>query len=341
MAENPRKRHRRVDVDGNDVLQEARDIWSRSEARSIATEEEEFRGFFGCPLWVFVTIWHMLEEDQLLPEDGRIQHMLWALMFLKIYSSVRSLCALAGGVDKNTFMKWVWQFIEAIEALEDRVVSPHPRCVTCFVYHSGSLFLLQIIWTNRYAQDKGNDCLVSCDGADFRIPNHGPRFSSHKYNKRSALRYEICLCILTGDIVWINGPCECGIWPDISIFRDCLMDELDENEMVEADDGYIGEHPFHIKCPAGFANPEETEFMQQRVRNRQESVNNRWKFFACMKQVWRHDATRHGSAFRAIGVILQVTINSGEKLFSCGYRDPPYNGDEPMEDGDEDDENDL
>ena len=94
---------------------------------------------------------------------------------------------------------------------------------------------------------------------------------------------------MTGDIVWINGPYEAGKYPDISIFRDALMTELSAKERVEADDGYIGEHPRHIKCPKGFANKQETEFMQQRIRNRQESINKRFKDWGALRQTWRHE----------------------------------------------------
>ena len=166
--------------------------------------------------------------------------------------------------------------------------------------------------------------MVSCDGTDFKIAEHGPAFSSHKFNKKSGLRYEVCLCILTGDIVWINGPYECGKWPDISIFRDSLKSHLEPNERVEADDGYVGEHPHCIKCPKGFANYKETEFMQQRVRNRQESVNKRFKLWGILKQSFRHDISLHGDVFRAVAIVTQLSINAGEKLFQCDYRDPPY-----------------
>jgi len=71
-------------------------------------------------------------------------------------------------------------------------------------------------------------------------------------------------------------------------------------------------------------NPEETVFMQQRVRNRQETVNKRMKNWGALKQVWRHRFTSHGSVFRAIAVITQMRIENGEPLFQCGYRDPPY-----------------
>ena len=102
------------------------------------------------------------------------------------------------------------------------------------------------------------------------------------------------------------------------------MSHLDHGERVEADDGYVGEHPRYVKCPAGFANPQETLFMQERVRSRQETVNKRFKHFEILKQIFRNDLELHGDAMRAIAVITQITINQGEKLFQCGYRDPPY-----------------
>ena len=172
--------------------------------------------------------------------------------------------------------------------------------------------------------DIENDCLMSTDGTDFRIPSKGPRFSSHKYKGKSALRYEVALCILTGDIVWINGPYEAGLWNDLSIFQNALQSNLEPHERVEADDGYLGAHPEYIKCPAGIGNLPETEAMQARVRFRQETINKRFKDFGCLNVTWRHDIGLHGYAFRAITVILQLTINTGERLFSVGYRDPPW-----------------
>lgn len=119
------------------------------------------------------------------------------------------------------------------------------------------------------------------------------------------------------------------------------MHNLGPNERVEADDGYKGEHPQHVKCPGGIANPAETQAMQARVRFRQETINKRFKHFGALKQVWRHDILLHGSVFRAIGVVLQVSINCGEKLFPVGYRDPPWEEDEGNQEAkeEEDEEN--
>ena len=149
------------------------------------------------------------------------------------------------------------------------------------------------MWEHRFKNDKGNDCLVSVDGTDFRIAEQGRLFYSHKF-KKSAVRYEVALCILSGDIVWLNGPYEAGIWHDISIFRNSLQSHLGLNERVEADDGYVGEAPLAIKCPRSFVNPEETKWMQARVLSRQETVNKRFKDWGILRQVYRHDIPSHG-----------------------------------------------
>jgi hypothetical protein len=99
------------------------------------------------------------------------------------------------------------------------------------------------------------------------------------------------------------------------IFRDAIMTELSPNERVEADDGYRGEHPRHIKCPCGIGNLEETEFMQQRIQNRQETINKRFKDWGALRQTWRHQIPRHGEAFRVVAIVSQLAINEGEKLF--------------------------
>ena len=70
--------------------------------------------------------------------------------------------------------------------------------------------------------------------------------------------------------------------------------------------------------------------MQQRVRNRQETCNNRFKFWHVLQNIFRHDLSFHGTIFRSIAVITQIAIHNGEKLFDCGYKDPPYAEDEDV-----------
>ena len=163
--------------------------------------------------------------------------------------------------------------------------------------------------------------MVSVDGTDFRIPHSGRRFYTKKFNA-SGLRYEVALCIKSGKIVWVIGPYECGSWPDINIFRNALRSELDDGERVEADDGYVGDAPQHVKCPKSISNRSATELMQSLVRRRQEHVNKRFKQWGILKQLYRHDITKHGDVFMAIVAITELIIENGEPLMDVEYEDP-------------------
>ena len=121
--------------------------------------------------------------------------------------------------------------------------------------------------------------------------------------------------------MWINGPFPAGAFPDVEIFRSCLSLWLDRDERVEADDGYIGNAPYKVKCPASLTNPDETQAMQSIVRMRQETINMRLKQWEILKQVYRHDITKHGYVLRAVAVVVQVAIENGEPLFQVDYND--------------------
>jgi len=166
---------------------------------------------------------------------------------------------------------------------------------------------------------------MSIDGTDFRIPQQGKAkqgnpFGSHKYNGKSALRYELGVDIMTGFLVWIQGPYPAGAWNDIKIFNHCLAHFLEPGERVEADNGYQG-HPDKIKCPKNAYNPPENLGMQGRVRSRHETLNGRLKNWGILQQIFRHDISHHGDVFRACAVITQLMLENGEPLFQVDYSD--------------------
>lgn len=139
-------------------------------------------------------------------------------------------------------------------------------------------------------------------------------FWSYKF-KSDGLRYEVGLSILNGDICWINGPFPPGIWNDGDIFKSLLVHMLDENERVEADDGYRGSAPQHVKCPSNLATSNEQRELARRVMSRHETVNRRFKQFQILKQVFRHDIRLHQVVFTAIAVLTQISIENGDELF--------------------------
>ena len=138
---------------------------------------------------------------------------------------------------------------------------------------------------------------------------------SHKLNG-PGIRYEIGISLKKGHLVWVHGPFPCGEWPDVMIFRHCLKDFLDENERVEADDEYMGEEPVSCKMPGGFySRSEDVGLWRQRLRSRHETANSRLKNFDILCQRYRHGLEDHAFIFRAVAVLTQLAIESGEPLF--------------------------
>jgi len=183
----------------------------------------------------------------------------------------------------------------------------------------------QIDFDSHLDNDIGNDCLISVDGTNFRIPQKGQArkgnpFGSHKYAGKSALHYELGVDILGGNLVWTQGPYPAGAWPDIKIFTSCLAHFLEPGKRVEANDGYCG-LPDKVKCPKNMANPIENLKMQGRFRSRHETLKGCLKNWGILSQVYHHDIWCHGNVFEACAVVTQLTIKNGEPLFEGEYND--------------------
>ena len=163
---------------------------------------------------------------------------------------------------------------------------------------------------------------VSVDGTDFSLAygSNDRRLHCYKF-KGPGLRYEVAVCLRTSDIVWISGPHFPGLYNDLQIFRMELINMLEEHERVEADDGYIGECPRKCKCPRGISRKEDRTRMNQRQRNRQETVNERFKNWGCMKKKFRHSFAKHCVCFQCVAILSQLAIEYGEELFTTDYDD--------------------
>ena len=168
---------------------------------------------------------------------------------------------------------------------------------------------IQIRWENRYRQDNGSRCLVSVDGTDFRINEPSPfssKWFSPKFNK-AALRYEVGICIQTGDIVWINGPYPPGEWNDLQIALDGIVYLLEGDERLITDKGYRG-YPVYFDCQWRYLDNQHQKTRKALARARHENVNKLFKDWDCLSERWRCDLALHGVAFRAVANIVQFKI---------------------------------
>lgn len=184
--------------------------------------------------------------------------------------------------------------------------------------------MLQIKWENRLCGENRSNCKVSVDGTDFQIPQQMERkvYYSHKF-KKSGYRYEIALCIATGDVVWTNGPYPCGANPDINIFRRSLKKMLRRaGEKALADLGYRGE-PNFINTPNHY-DSNAVKKVKKDAGMRHETVNKRLKQFSALKNKFRHSLLMHKPVFDACITLVQMELDLGEPLYQVMYGKAAY-----------------
>ena len=183
-----------------------------------------------------------------------------------------------------------------------------------------SSLLHQIKWEGRLKGDVGRVCKISVDGTDFLVKkqwDNQASWISHKF-KKPAVRYELGVCIQTGDIVWFAGPFRAGRFADLTIFRCGGLKKLllATGERAEADLGYRGE-PSTIDLP-----DDGCAYMycaKKLVRQRHETVNKRLKNWACLKTTFRHEIGSHEDYFTAVVVMTQLEFNFGLRPFQVEY----------------------
>ena len=175
-------------------------------------------------------------------------------------------------------------------------------------------------WESRYVGDIGNLARVSVDGTDKPIEDpdpFDPELFSFKINS-SGVRYEIGLCIMTGFIVWINGPFKPGPNPDLVIARQGLIYALDIGEYYSGDAGYYDGWEFSLPKKYG---PPEFQENAAAVCARHETVNARYNICNIMTTKFRHGFERHGSVMSSLTNLVQLSLMSGNELYSIHYDD--------------------
>lgn len=268
-----------------------------------STIERKIRAFFGAPVIVIEDVWTRIQP--LDRRGAQRKHLLWALVFLKVYSTEDVHCRIVGTKDIGTFRSWSWYMLQKVAGLKDEVIN------------------LQ----NRFAGwDGKTQCLMSVDGTDCPVnepwPFDGVWFSE-KFNG-PAIKYEVGVCIKTGFIVWINGPFEASK-NDGTIFRNTLSTLLADDEGVEVDAGYKGDDK--MKAPTTATSRKQ----KSQVRGRHENVNGVLKVYNVLNFPFHHSNPRnemmnkHGICFKAIAVVTQLKFEHCGVMYEVEY-DVSYKG---------------
>lgn len=299
-----------------------------------------FNNTFGITPRQVSVLWRNIARkgflEDLGPKSVKPIHLLWSLMFLRRYTGEESDAQRAGCCE-TTFRNWAWFYIECIAGLDSHFV----RTVHCgFVCYFSKITLTnrrtspifawlshQVQWKNRFkGNHRNNRSLVTVDGTDFRIGEPAP-FSTCWYAKKfntAGLRYELAVCIATGDIVSFNGPFAPKGNPDINIFRYKLKGMLAPGEQVLTDQGYRGDTRC---CTTLDAKNQHHRTAMSHARCRHETINRRLKQWKALSCRFRHHRTKHHFVFRAVMVLTQLAFENGNRpwqLTELTYSDPIY-----------------
>lgn len=124
---------------------------------SVAVFEDRWITFFGVPLPVVVTTWELLaiEVNDERMGFAKPWHLLWGLMWLKMYGNESEMAALCGGsdfaVNEKTYCKWAHLFIECISYLMfDLVIYALSSCPLLSLIEFHSYFLVPFLSSCRW-----------------------------------------------------------------------------------------------------------------------------------------------------------------------------------------------
>ena len=88
--------------------------------------DRRFRAFFGVKPMVVVLVWRLLKKQNWFyknkVKEPNKEHLLWALRFMKSYSTEEVHAAEVQKVEK-TWRKWTWLYLEGIASVANEVVS--------------------------------------------------------------------------------------------------------------------------------------------------------------------------------------------------------------------------
>ncbi len=105
------KQKRMTKLTARDFLLGGKGIQNKAERSigSAGTEERHFHEFFGTGPSVVSILWIMMADQDVLPPEGEMKHLLWTLHFLKAYPRQSAVCSTVGGstgaIDPKTFRK--------------------------------------------------------------------------------------------------------------------------------------------------------------------------------------------------------------------------------------------
>lgn len=130
-------------------------IWNKEEQygrRCFATEYRHFRAHFGVSPSTCALVWKAVSQNRyILPPKATPQHLLWALLYLKLYDADEVLSDIVG-VDVKTFRKWSWAMVEAIAKVKPQIVSGtcQTACLIIFFCRTDAVGFFRFVFNRSF-----------------------------------------------------------------------------------------------------------------------------------------------------------------------------------------------
>lgn len=99
----------------------------------VVEHMREFRSLFGMAPVTCVDLWKHLHRNSKLPKKATPKHLLWAVLFLKVYGTETDMSSRVR-TTRKTFRKWVRKMLIAIAGLKPIVVS-HTRMLVSVLFY--------------------------------------------------------------------------------------------------------------------------------------------------------------------------------------------------------------
>jgi DDE superfamily endonuclease len=282
--------------------------------------KEVFHWHYGSSPLVVARMWFDLQQGEfprasLSPKDNSLigfKLFMTAIFFLWAYPRNAGLTASRfHQCIRNCKGEPLWRWIRKIEALKQK----------------------KIKWDRSLGDPNKSTFVGTIDDTDCRMwekrahhnMNIDKSFYSQKLN-HAGLKYELIMHLTKPRCMAIVGPNKCAKH-DMDVFRQETKQEMKTSmppgKMLIADSIFKpGKKPEHqdeigmFALPSS-ADPDELRRFKSRARARHESFNGRLKHFAFLRDGYRGvDIDKHGSAFKAICVIVQYQMDNGSPIFA-------------------------
>jgi hypothetical protein len=181
-------------------------------------KQTRFKSLFGANSNVIAVIWREIKNH--IDDDIFRKHLLYGLLFLKVYSTEEVHCAIVGWPSVKTFRVKAWHIVECIAELkptfillENRFINAPPETRVGFK----------------------RSCLTD-DACDFHINEPYPwskKWCSQKFNG-PGVKYTVAIAIHSNNICYASGPFPASV-SETRIFRENLGSAIPEDEPVEID----------------------------------------------------------------------------------------------------------